>query len=489
MAEATVLERGFHPAPEAEAAAATAAFGAGRRVAMLLDNPATGDARVLREAEALAEIGFEVGIFCRREPGFAAEESVDGLAIRRFWPQAPVAPRLLVRWALAARHGGPLAHGLKLFVFTLLLLPAAVLRVSPPALRTRLSGRRDRPLFAPPPAPGTGRDRGLLAWLELALGKAYRNTFVFPALQQAVADWRPDVVHAHEIPMLPPAVDAARACGARVVYDAHELHQHTHPPRPPVLAFWFRLHEQRYARHVDAVITVSPSIAAWLQRDLELRDAPAVVMNAPRTDLPAPDGRRLRAELGAVFGEIVAAYVGRVRAGRGLEQLVEALPHAPQVRLAIVGPRDLAEDQRLVALAKRLGCRDRLHLLDPVPHAELVGYLREADCGVLPIQAVCKSYEFCLPNKLFETVFANVPVAVADLVELRRFVTAQKVGVVMDQRDPRDIARAIVEAAVHPYRRDAARCAGIAATFGWQAQSDVLRRLYAGLMPAARSDG
>lgn len=452
---------------------------------MLLDNPASGDARVLREAQALAEAGFEVRIFCRREPGFAAKEVIDGIAVWRIWPQAPLDPRLLVRWALAARHGGPLAWGLKILVFLPLLMPATVLRVVP-RLRAQFPGRRDRPLFAPPPATGTGRDRGLLAWLELTMGKAYRNTFVFPALQQAVADWRPDVVHAHEIPMLPAGVDTARACGARVVYDAHELHQHTWPPRPPVLAYWIRLHERRCARHLDAVITVSPSIATWLHHDLGLRETPAVVMNAPRTDALTSTDRRLRAEIGATPDDIVATYVGRIRAGRGLAQVIDALPHAPRVHLAVVGPREPHEDEAIAARATSLACRNRLHLLEPLPHAELVGYLRQADCGVLPIQAVCKSYQFCLPNKLFETVFAGVPVAVADLAELRRFVTAESVGVVMDETDPRDIARAILEAAGHPYRRDAARCAAITARYGWRAQAGVLRGVYAGLVAERR---
>lgn len=453
---------------------------------MLLDNPATGDARVLREAQALAEVGFDVRIFCRRDAGFAGEEMVDGVVVRRFWPQVPVAPRLLVRWALAARHGGPLTHAIKLCVFAMLLVPATVLRIVPP-LRARLPGRRDRPLFAPPP--GEGRDNGLVAWLELALGKAYRNTFVFPALQQAVADWRPDIVHAHEIPMLPAGVDIARACGARVVYDAHELHQHTWPPRPPVLAFWVRLHERRCARHLDAVITVSPSIAVWLQRDLELRAEPTVVMNAPRAGTAAPAGRRLRAEVGAAPDDIVATFVGRIRGGRGVERVIEALVHAPQVRFAVVGPRDPVEDEALVARAARLGCCERLHLLAPVPHAELVDYLRAADCGVLPTQAVCKNHDFCLPNKLFETIFAGVPVAVANLVELRRFVTAEGVGVVMDETDPRDIARALVEAAAHPYRRDRARCAAIVARYDWRFEAEVLRGVYAAILPAERPGG
>jgi len=69
--------------------------------------------------------------------------------------------------------------------------------------------------------------------------------------------------------------------------------------------------------------------------------------------------------------------------------------------------------------------------------------LGAADCSVIAIQNVCLSYYYCFPNKLFESVLAGLPVAVADLLELRRFVDQYGVGLVMDETDPKAIAGAI----------------------------------------------
>ena len=69
--------------------------------------------------------------------------------------------------------------------------------------------------------------------------------------------------------------------------------------------------------------------------------------------------------------------------------------------------------------AEREGVADRLHFVDPLPSEDVVGFLEDADASVIPIQNVCLSYDFCFPNKLLESVFPGLPVAVANLVELR----------------------------------------------------------------------
>ena len=56
------------------------------RVAMLLGNPCTHDARVEREARTLAASGREVTVFCVAAPGLPAEESRDGFRIVRSEP-------------------------------------------------------------------------------------------------------------------------------------------------------------------------------------------------------------------------------------------------------------------------------------------------------------------------------------------------------------------------------------------------------------------
>lgn len=56
---------------------------AGHRVAMLLHNDFTADARVHREAGALVSAGYDVTVVCLRSPGLAVRETKDGIRILR----------------------------------------------------------------------------------------------------------------------------------------------------------------------------------------------------------------------------------------------------------------------------------------------------------------------------------------------------------------------------------------------------------------------
>ena len=123
---------------------------------------------------------------------------------------------------------------------------------------------------------------------------------------------------------------------------------------------------------------------------------------------------------------------------------------------------------------------ERVHFVDPVPSAEVVSFIADADLSVIPIQNVCLSYALCFPNKLLESVFAGLPVVAADLVELRRFLEENPVGVVTDEGDPAAIAQAIVD--VLERRQQLAPTAAviddIERRYGWEAQERRLLALY-----------
>ncbi|MEZ5730029.1 MAG: glycosyltransferase family 4 protein [Burkholderiaceae bacterium] len=120
---------------------------------------------------------------------------------------------------------------------------------------------------------------------------------------------RADVVVAHDLPMLPVAVDAAARRGAKLVYDNHELFVEQGLPRW-LSRRWRRLEASLIGR-ADAVITVNESIARELERRYGLARV-HVILNAERALAPAaraPTGR-LRAALGLPASARVLLYQG-----------------------------------------------------------------------------------------------------------------------------------------------------------------------------------
>ncbi|ENO76183.1 glycosyltransferase [Thauera sp. 63] len=299
------------------------------------------------------------------------------------------------------------------------------------------------------------------------------------ATLQHILQIRPDVVHCHDLSTLPTGASVAGRIGCALIYDSHELEMHRNATYPEAVKRKRRRLEERNIVKADVVITVSESIADHLRDDYRI-PRPIVVLNSPDFEHTDEGHKTLRTDLHLGEDAPLAVYVGSVTINRGIENVVRALPFMEAVHFATVGPRRKETEKLLIEIAEELGVRDRLHLVDPVPPNDVVGYIRSADVSVLPIQNVCLSYYYCMPNKLLESVFAGIPVAVANLIELRRFVEKTGCGLVMDETDPRSIAEAV--ASVIPRRGDfvvtGERLDQLIAEYSWAAQAERLRGVY-----------
>jgi glycosyltransferase involved in cell wall biosynthesis len=296
----------------------------------------------------------------------------------------------------------------------------------------------------------------------------------------------PAVVHAHDLVTLSAGAAVSRSTGALLLYDAHELETQTN--------YWglnaltrreLRRYERALTPSTAAVVTVCDSIADWLAREYRI-PRPTVVLNAPNPGA-APGRGDVRQALALAESVPLAVYVGSVTIDRGLENCVCALAHASALHLATVGPRTPQMEQTMQTLACELGVGERLHFVDPVAPDGVTHFIASATCSVIAIQNVCLSYAFCLPNKLLESVFAGLPVAVSDLPEMSRFVEAVGCGVTMDERDPVAIAQALTTLCEEPerYRIRGERLRQFADEFGWPAQRARLLDLYSNLQSNA----
>ena len=238
-------------------------------------------------------------------------------------------------------------------------------------------------------------------------------------------------------------------------------------------------------RRAAKVVTVCESIAEWLSRKYGI-DRPTVILNTPDLDVSENTGtcnETLRTYLGLADSEKLAVYVGAVTIDRGLEICVEALQYTPGIHLALVGSRYSVTEELLVRLADQFGVSERLHLVDPVPGNLVVPFVRSATFSLIPIQNVCLSYYYCMPNKLLESVVGGLPVAIARLKELKSFLEKFPVGIEMDETSPKSIALAMQKLSeeADQYRPTDDQVSAIIRYYGWESQRAKLVRLYDGL--------
>lgn len=335
------------------------------RVAMIVSNPCTGDARVIKMARAALDAGHEVHVFATARAGVSPYEEVDGVRYHRIeWrPGQMIAGKGLVK------------------------LVRAVSRKAGMGLARRITPYRKYRLFS-------------------------------RVFADSVASIKPDIIHAHDLICLQAACDAADECGARVVYDAHELETHRNPPLPFLQKRWVTRVERKYSRKAAEVITVGRYVGDVLSHTIRRRNI-NILYNSPQM---APCARTIRQDLNMDDSVPLLLYVGKVTMGRGVAEILTALPQAAGVHFITVGPCDDNTRMELLNEAERLGVAERFRILPPVPFNQVVSYIRGADLGIISVEPVTLSYRYCMPNKLFELAFANVPIISNKLDEIEEFI-------------------------------------------------------------------
>jgi glycosyltransferase involved in cell wall biosynthesis len=270
----------------------------------------------------------------------------------------------------------------------------------------------------------------------------------------ALADGRRfDVVWANDYPTLFPALRVARATGAKLVYDAHEIWLETINqffPRDVPLhrRIAFRLivavcraignrEEPRMAAHADVIVTTNESVAGVLREHLGRPDV-GVVMNCPEPTRMRPSDRIPR-ELGFSASDRIVLYQGLMNAGRGLHALVASARDFPDgVRLVMLGGGMLEESLRRAVREAGLG--DRVFLPGTVPQSELHEWTASADLGVLVLEPINLSKRFALANKIFEYMGAGIPILTTDLPENRRILDRCDCGWLISDWSPPALA-------------------------------------------------
>lgn len=393
------------------------------RIAVLVSNPCVGDARVIKMARAAAEGGHEVHVFATQGQGAEPFVRDRGVTFYRFaWrPTQMLAAR--APWSWLSPFGRK---------------------------ATMWFGRRAVP---------------------------YRRYGLFREVFGAhVAAIRPDIIHAHDLITLPTAIAAGESCNARVVYDAHELEVHRNPPLPPWQRMLVRHTERAFAPRCAAVITVGDLVREELAKEIRRSDI-TVIYNSP---IEAPSPRTIRQDLRLAADEKLIVYVGKVTLGRGVGDVVRQLAALPGVHFAAVGPSDPPTLRRLRSDAERTGVGARFHLLPPVPFDQVVSYISGADVGIIPIEPVTLSYRYSMPNKLFELMFANVPIVSNDLDDIRAVITRFGNGRICNFETGWDVAAqiGIVLADKPCYLLDEARMHAARQQYGWPEQKRKLLQLY-----------
>lgn len=244
-------------------------------------------------------------------------------------------------------------------------------------------------------------------------------------------------INCHSVSTLPLAVMLKRATGAKLVYDAHELETETNGLRG-VRKYLTKQVERALIRHADHCIFVGAAIEEWYVREYGLGNTTVLYNCPPRQEIVHTDHFRKTYAIPA--DKPIFLYQGVIGEGRGIRILLEAFAGlADRAHLVVMGYGLLA-----AWFAEQAARHASIHYHPAVPPDRLLAHTGAADFGLSVIEGSSLSYEYCMPNKLFEYVMAKRPVLVSPTREQREFVQRHAIGEVASDSSVAAIQQAVV---------------------------------------------
>jgi len=249
-----------------------------------------------------------------------------------------------------------------------------------------------------------------------------------------------DLLVANDLDTLLPNYLASKWKKIPLVYDSHELFcevpelQHSHLKR----GIWQQL-EKTIVPNLKHCITVNDSIAKIFKDRYQVSFA--VVRNIPEWNSPK---FRSRLELGLPEDKKIVILQGAgINIQRGAEEVVEAMQWVEGALLLIIGGGDVWPE--LHKRVDRFGLRDKVQLIDKLPKEQLVAYTMVSDLGLSLDKNTNLNYYYSLPNKLFDYLFAGVPVLASRLPELEKIISTYVVGDFIENHEVKHIAAKLNE--------------------------------------------
>jgi len=334
---------------------------------------------------------------------------------------------------------------------------------------------------------------------ELRGWKRLRNSYDFQRtlrnrhwrgpIGRFLSEFKIDVVHVHDLPLMATALSVARPIHLPVVADLRAHYPTLVELRrarvaPWMAAFlaparrWIGYEARTLAEAVHVLVTADEARQRLIDSHPLWPDAITTILDAEEVAGlagSAPDVRESKAH----DGELVLVAAGGQGDSGGLETAVQALSivggQQLRAKLLVVGA-DASEAMRLQKAARRASVSDRLELHDVLP-PEL---LKSEVVALLPYARNAHT-DTVLPHELFVYMLLALPVVASDCPPLRRVVEETGSGVIFEAGNADLLAAAIVRLGEDRALRRSCGTAGRRATesqYNWESEARKLQAVY-----------
>lgn len=261
--------------------------------------------------------------------------------------------------------------------------------------------------------------------------RLYRRIYRFWSFIAKILHHKPEVIHCNDLNTLLQGYIASKICGAKIVYDSHEVNCDILAENASFSDKIEIMKERYLITRVYQVVCVS-NAAATVIADFYKIPKPLVVTNCSY--------RCTNVDFNQKKEGFKVLYHGIMSPDRGYEEFVQAAKMIDENIMLQLRGYGMSESL-LRKMVVDNGIKN-VAFEPPVEISELVIEASKSSVGVVLTKPVSTNYKYTVGNKIFEYINAGLPVILSDVPEHNYLNDRFNVGIVVEVT-PEKIAEAI----------------------------------------------
>ena len=296
-------------------------------------------------------------------------------------------------------------------------------------------------------------------------------------LEEKVAEYEPEIVHAHDLEVLDVAVNIKNKLGSKIIFDSHEDWPMLEKVQNWFVGKYYERKQKKLIGNVDALLTVSDELAVRLEGGTVLYNSELL----KTVEKPVLHDR---------FGlnGIVAGYIGALRKPI-LEEILEAASKVNALSVLIVGgpPKGQAGYTNMIKELEELAIEKGANakFTGPLPYSMMNECYAACDILMVGHYVDKRLRDYAIPKKLLDAMAYKVPVIVGPYDARKKIVERYECGIVTE-----DWAKALTKLSNDKSLRKKMGENGYKAfkmNYTWEAQEQKLLQIYRDLLDKKRT--
>jgi len=294
-------------------------------------------------------------------------------------------------------------------------------------------------------------------WTAITL---YDDRFYLP-IHKFIQEYKIEVLHVHDIWLIPVSLRAAKLANIPVIADLHEnmpaamraaRSEKGWIRRLMEGTVWnyhlMRWHEARMLKRCEHTFIVAPEAGErLLEYGMTLGQFSVVSNTEDETTFNDDEKDADPVIMKKYANNFTCSYIGTTGAHRGLDTVLKAMPAAarsiPNIKLVIVG----ADVRNIILInneVKRLKIENWVEVIGWQPFDLVHSYIMASDVCLVPHNDF-EHTQTTIPHKLFQYMICRKPVLVSDCKPLKRVVAASNCGAIFKASKPESCAQVLLQ--------------------------------------------